>query len=98
MDVFVRSPEGIPSLPECLGKLRLRMISNRGTKVFPGSPPPILLVDWYRCRYLADEPLQHTDIVQALAELTNRGVLWMHVEKLHHVNGIALYSKAQGEE
>ncbi|MEN3027537.1 MAG: isocitrate dehydrogenase, partial [Chlorobiota bacterium] len=70
----------------------------RGTKVFPGPPPPILLVDWYRCRYLADEPLQHADIVQALAELTHRGVVWMHVEKLHHVNGTALYSKAQGEE
>ncbi len=99
MDVFVYSPDGVPRLPEQLcGKLRLRMMSNRGTKVYPGPTPPILLVDWYRCRYLADEPLQHEDIIAALSELTASGVVWMHVEKLHHVNGTALYSKAQGEE
>ncbi len=98
MDLFVRSPDGLPHLPESLGKMRLVMISNRGTKVYPGPIPPILLVDWYRCRYLADEPLEHAELVTALAELTAAGVEWMHVEKLHHVNGTALYSKAQGEE
>ncbi|GBD07422.1 Isocitrate dehydrogenase [NADP] [bacterium HR21] len=98
MDLFVRSPEGLPQLPEKLGKLQLVMISNRGTKVYPGITPPILLVDWYRCRYLAEEALTHAELAAALAELTAAGVEWMHVEKLHHVNGTALYSKAQGEE
>jgi NAD-dependent isocitrate dehydrogenase len=98
MDVFVRSPKGIPELPEQLGPLRLRMISNRGTRVYPGPPPPILLVDWYRCRYLAEHPLSRADILAALSALTQAGIEWMHVEMLHHTNGEALYSKAQGEE
>lgn len=98
IDVFVHSPKGIPKLPECLGKLRLQMISNRGTKVYPGATPPIVLVDWYRCRYLSESVLNDNDILEALSQLTSAGIVWMHVEKLHHVNGTALYSKAQGEE
>ncbi len=98
MDLFVRSPAGVPKLPERIGKLRLQMISNRGTKVYPGPTPPIVLVDWYRCRYLAEEPLSETELLEALSTLTADGVVWMHVEKLHHVNGTALYSRAQGEE
>jgi len=98
MDVFVRSREGLPALPQQLGPLQLQMISNRGTRVFPGEPPPILLVDWYRCRYLSPDPITPEQLLQALQELTAAGVRWMHVELLHHVNGTALYSRAQGEE
>jgi isocitrate dehydrogenase (NAD+) len=44
------------------------------------------------------DPITPEQLLQALQELTATGVRWMHVELLHHVNGTALYSRAQGEE
>lgn len=36
IDIFVENPNGIPKMPEQVGKLKLKMISNRGTKIYPG--------------------------------------------------------------
>ncbi len=95
VDIFVRTTD-ISLLPKSVGKLTLTMVSNRGTKIYPGDIPDIVIVDCQRCRYTAQNPLTDDDILEFLnnfpAELP-----WMHIEKLHEENGAALYSKAQGE-
>jgi isocitrate dehydrogenase len=98
VDVFVQHEGGtVPSMPESVGPFTLRMISNRGTKVWPPPTPEILLVDHFRCRYLAETAVRREDVLSALQELTSAGKEWMHIELLHKVGGEVRYSKAQGE-
>jgi NAD-dependent isocitrate dehydrogenase len=97
IDVFVRSKNGgIPALPETIGSFKLAMISNRGTKIYPGNAPDILLVDHFRCRFYADKPVQHEDVITLLTAFPKE-YPWMHVEILHKEGDNMLFSKAQGE-
>ncbi len=96
VDVFVRS-NGLPDVPDTIGPFTLQMKSNRGTKVWPGVTPNILLVDHYCCRYVAPGAITRTDAGNLIADLTSRSVDWVHVELLHTANGQVRYSKAQGE-
>ncbi|HSR52037.1 MAG TPA: isocitrate/isopropylmalate family dehydrogenase [Acidobacteriota bacterium] len=95
VDVFTRG-KGIDKLPKQVGPLELIMVSNRGTKMYPGPVPDILMVDWYRCRYLADEDVSDQQI-QDLLDKVSQAYEWMHVEKLHVSNGQQMFSRAQGE-
>lgn len=95
-DVFVEN-HGLPQMPEKIGPFTLRLISNRGTKVWPGAMPDILLVDHFRNRYIAETSVTRADVLALLQELTAMGKHWCHVELLNQVAGEARYSKAQGE-
>jgi isocitrate dehydrogenase len=105
-DVFVESP----LLPEQLGSslerlvdgssLRLKMISNRGTKVYPDGNPNIDVVDHYRCRFVRVDESSGLDRA-AVRDLVGRVEAehdWCHVELLHHFDGAPSYTKAQGED
>ncbi|MBU3678509.1 MAG: NAD-dependent isocitrate dehydrogenase [Candidatus Kapabacteria bacterium] len=96
-DVFIEHKGGLPQMPETIGPFTLRLISNRGTKVWPGPTPDILLVDHFRNRYVADSSVTRNDVLALLQELTAMGKHWCHVELLNQVAGEARYSKAQGE-
>ena len=95
-DVFIEH-RGLPLPPESIGPFTLKMMSNRGTKVWPGELPDILLVDQFRCRYYSQTEVQREDVLSLLSELTAQGLRWSHVELLHEAAGQARYSKAQGE-
>lgn len=95
LDIFVRTTD-ISLLPKSLGKLTLTMVSNRGTKIYPGEIPDIVIVDCQRCRYTSEQNLTNADILEFLQMFPSE-LPWMHIEKLHEENGVALYSKAQGE-
>lgn len=103
VDIFVENPGGIPKVPEVVGNLKLKMISNRGTKVYPGPLPKIWLVDHHRCRYVArDEQgnymnINDDEIFKLIREVSAYGIKWMHIEKLQLFDGELGYSKAQGE-
>ena len=96
-DVFVYSPNGLPAIPEQIGPFTLKLMSNRGTKVWPGKTPDILMVDQFRCRFVAPQTVSRQDIRELLAGVEAAGFDWVHVELLHHAGGEAKYSKAQGE-
>lgn len=96
LDVFVHH-DGLPKMPEQLGRFTLRLMSNRGTKVWPGPTPDILMVDHFRCRYVAENPISRQDALGVLTELTAQNVEWLHVELLWNDGGEAKYTKAQGE-
>jgi isocitrate dehydrogenase len=111
-DIFVHSA----NLPEVLGPqvekilegtpMMLKMISNRGTKVYPAGGAITDCTDQYRCRCmlrvgakkgetgdLADDVL-----LPVLAKLSAAGIRWVHLEKLQEINGESGYTKAQGED
>lgn len=103
IDIFVEYLDGLPPLPEQVGNLKLKMVSNRGTKVYPGEVPNIYLVDHHRCRYISTDEngeeakINDQDVLLLVQELSKRNIDWMHVEKLQNFDGVAGYSKAQGE-
>lgn len=95
IDIFIQS-NGMPQLPQSIGKLKLSMISNRGTKIYPGILPDILLVDCFRCRWTSSEVLSNDDILDFLNNFPKE-YTWVHIEKLHNEGETPMYSKAQGE-
>jgi len=95
-DVFIVQ-EKIPTVPETLQGLKLKNISNRGTKVWPGAAPQIQMTDCYCCRYMADSPIESQTVLKALGDIESNGFAWVHVEKLIQLDGKNAFSDAQGE-
>jgi isocitrate dehydrogenase len=80
--------------------LDIKMISNRGTQVYPGHYPRIDLIDHYRCRFVQrnkDGDLSDQHISELVTKIGAKH-RWMHIEKLQEFDGVAAYSKAQGED
>ncbi|MGE3821100.1 MAG: NADP-dependent isocitrate dehydrogenase [Isosphaeraceae bacterium] len=106
-DVFIESahdPERVGGILEGLAEgtpLKLKMISNRGTKVYPPTGAMTDCVDHHRCRFILREPsgdLGDAALIDLLGRVTASGLRWMHVEKLPEFNGEAGFTKAQGED
>ena len=104
-DIFVETglyPEQLGPVLERLAEgsaLRLKMISNRGTKVYPDGNRNIDVVDQYRCRFIrrGDEPLALA-AVRNLIGRVEAELAWCHVELLQHFDGQPSFTKAQGED
>jgi len=106
VDVFIEAdvqPEVLgPALEQAVAgaALALKIISNRGVKVFPLGATRPDCVDHYRCRFF---PRAKGDEVsdEAIADLVKRigaAHRWMHVEKLQEFDGKAGFTKGQGED
>ena len=99
-DVFV-SKEGLPAMPEKIAGLKLSLISNRGTKVWPGPTPKIHLTNVHCCRFVSAEKsgaeINASDVLNLLVGIESAGFEWVHVEKLLEINGKPGFAKAQGE-
>jgi isocitrate dehydrogenase len=105
-DVFVETDQ----LPAVLGPaltalaeghaLKLKMVSNRGTQVYPDRGTMIDCVDQYRCRFVLRDAAGELGDAQLLDLLTRVATKyrWMHVEKLQEFDGAPSYTKAQGED
>jgi len=92
VDVYVITKDGIPRF-EDYGKFKCEFISNRGTKVWPGFvSPDLLLVDWYRCRFIATDEATDKDVDVFLSELSEKW-LWSAAQKLWNYDGEPGFSK-----
>lgn len=105
-DIFIESP----LLPHELGPslerfaegtpLKLKMISNRGTQVYPPTGAMTDCVDSYRCRFILRDTagdLQDADLLALVNKIATQH-RWNHIEKMQEFNGEAGYTKAQGED
>lgn len=105
IDVFVEFKGHPRELGEQLEKLStesamyLKMISNRGTKVYPGNTQAEC-VDHWRCRFMNRNGgvIADRQIYALLHTLTDGGVNWMHIEKLKIMGNDFGFTKAQGED
>jgi isocitrate dehydrogenase len=76
----------------------LKMISNRGVKVWPEGFSETFCTDHWRCRFLADAgTMQHQKIVEILAALNRAGLDFIKTENLVAFDGQKAYSLGQGE-
>ncbi len=105
-DIFVETGQFPEQLGPALEKfaegtpLRLKMVSNRGTKVYPDGNKNIDVVDQYRCRFVRrdDSVSIGTDTIRDLLSRIEAGYPWCHVELLQLFDGQPSYTKAQGED
>jgi isocitrate dehydrogenase len=103
VDIYVESdmePKELAASVESLTKsspLRLQMISNRGTMVFPLRDRRVSLVDHFRCRFVSRDSTPNVGDAEILALLTSVGGKhrWMHVEKLQEFDGESAFSKSE---
>jgi len=106
IDVFVESK----ATPDEIGKkleeltsespFKLKMISNRGTKLYPSAGAITDTVDHWRCRFMLKQPevsIAH-GLVDSLLGQIEKSFSWMHIEKLQEFSGQAGFTKAQGED
>jgi len=105
-DIFIETghfPEQLGPVLEGLAEgspLRLKMVSNRGTKVYPDGNTNIDVVDQYRCRFIRRDdtaPIALETIRDLLARIET-AYPWCHVELLQLFDGQPSYTKAQGED
>ncbi len=106
VDVFIESLEHPAQIGETLTRmadgsgLKLKVISNRGTAVWPDTAHGTSLVDAYQCRFVIAGPVE-SDVTDAqILDLLGRisaKYRWGHIEKLQRFDGKDGFSKAQGE-
>ena len=105
-DVFVESGDQADELGASIESLvadmpvALKMISSRGTKVYPSMGAMTDYVDHWRCRFVprnGSGQLSDDDVLALLARVASRH-RWMHVEKLQEFDGEPAFTKAQGED
>lgn len=106
MDVFLDIPNN--RNPDVLGKniesiaeqfLHLKMITNRGVKVYPKGQKETFLTDHFRCRFVSPTggKIQHKDITAVLTILEAKGYDFIKTENLYEFDGVPGYSLGQGE-
>lgn len=81
--------------------LKLQMISNRGTKVYPGGLPDTFCVDHWRCRFVSanqENPvITHEQIINLLTRFKQAGFDFIKTENLYYFDGKPGFSLGQGQ-
>jgi isocitrate dehydrogenase len=82
-----------------LQTLVLQMITNRGTKVWPGGFPETFCTDHWRCRFTSPtaQALQYQDVLDLMAQVNQLGLEIIKTENLYTFNGVPGFTAAQGQ-
>lgn len=114
VDFFICDAESTPdALAERLrrasgGMLQLKLITNRGVKVWPEGFPETFCTDHWRCRFVGGDvnlgdgratytPIPKSAIVETLRSLVDAGVDVVKTENLYLFDGVRGFSLGQGE-
>jgi isocitrate dehydrogenase len=106
VDVFIhwadgeRDPEIIGAALEKIsaGGLKLKMITNRGVKVYPGGFPETFKTDHWRCRFVSESAsVTFDDVLSLLQKVHQAGFEVIKTEHLYTFDGERGYSMGQGE-
>jgi isocitrate dehydrogenase len=104
VDVFLdwseagRDPEALGRrLAACGGDLPLKMVSNRGIKVYPGGQPGIFLSDHWRARFGGDAKISAESVLALLGRVNAAGLEIIKTENLYTFDGVPGYSAELGE-
>lgn len=104
VDVFLDWGPGAPNdLGDALsrvtaGPLRLRVITNRGVKVWPDGLPETFCTDHWRCRFLADEgqAAEPGHVAELLQHVLAAGFDPIKTENLYLFDGVPGFSAVHG--
>lgn len=119
VDVFLdwveadRDPEALGALLDSLAgpEFQLKMITNRGVKVYPEGLPETFCTDHWRCRFVSrvSSFLPHREgmaqvgqvdyhhVIALLQRLSNQRLDVIKTENLYRIDGKRAYSLGQGE-
>jgi isocitrate dehydrogenase len=102
VDIYVESDLQPAALAESMQAaaaglpVKLELIANRGSSVFPDTERSVSLVDHYRCRFVCagGGDLHDRELLSLIGRIgeTHR---WMHVEKLQQFDGTDAFSRTQ---
>lgn len=106
VDIFVQSNGSAEELNQEFakltnGSLSLKMIGNRGVRVWPDAPPEMHASDQWRCRFMHKNkgegitPQQTAGLVQRLADA---GIDFIKIENLYSWDGNPGYTVTQDEQ
>ena len=106
VDVFVEAsltPEELGTHLEQLTAdlpIHLKMISNRGTKVYAPTGAMTDCVNHWRCRFVLNDAnvTLNDETILTLLPRIGAHYRWMHIEKLPEFDGAAGFTRAQGED
>jgi len=108
VDVFIDWDESDRD-PEVLAKrlhgaetdqLKLRLITNRGVKVYPGGLPETFRTDHWRCRFKSDSDetgVAYQAVLDLMQRITDAGLDIIKTENLCTFDGQPGFSMGQGE-
>jgi isocitrate dehydrogenase len=105
VDVFVHwhevKPDDLGAALESISNddLSIKMITNRGVKVWPNGFPETFCTDHWRCRFKSsdDQPISHQQIIDLLSRISAAGIDFIKTEHLCLFDGKPGYSLGQGE-
>jgi isocitrate dehydrogenase len=82
----------------------LKLITNRGVKVWPNGFPETFCTDHWRCRFLGVDregqprTVEHRDIIFLLSNLADDGVDFIKTENLCRFDGEDGFAMGQGQK
>lgn len=102
VDVFVDwNGQNVNELAEKLQSLSevapLRMITNRGVKVWPEGFEETFCTDHWRCRFESDQTMASTEIPEILQKAFGNQIEVIKTENLYEFDGEKAYSLGQGQ-
>ncbi|TYZ08318.1 NADP-dependent isocitrate dehydrogenase [Hymenobacter lutimineralis] len=114
VDIFLRwdgkQPEELGRKLEAITgrRMQLKMITNRGVKVYPDGYPETFCTDHWRCRFVAADalvsqpqpeftPVPFLDVLFLLHRLVDFGFYLIKTEHLYLLDGKRAFSLGQGE-
>jgi isocitrate dehydrogenase len=105
VDLFVHwggsDPEALAMLLHALDGevLKLKMITNRGIKVYPGGFPETFCTDHWRCRFVGPDggAVAKSEVISLLQRAEAAGVDFIKTEHLYAFDGVKAFSLGQGE-
>ena len=79
--------------------LGLKMITNRGVKVFPDGFPETFCTDHWRCRFqnTTQSLIDYRDVLKLMNDITDAGLDIIKTENLFTLDGERAYSLGQGQ-
>jgi len=105
VDLFVHwggsDPEVLAKLLHALDgeALKLKMITNRGIKVYPGGFPETFCTDHWRCRFVGLDgvAVAKSEVIALLQKAEGVGIDFIKTEHLYAFDGVKAFSLGQGE-
>lgn len=103
VDIFVDWTGPVQDLADKMSglsadKLKLKIITNRGVRVWPDTNPETFCTQSYQCRLMASgDGLSHDDVINTLSEIAQAGIDFTRAENLYSYDSHPGYSAAQGE-
>lgn len=105
VDVFLdhkdRDPDALAALLQKVNTdtLKLQMITNRGTKVWPNGFPETFCTDHWRCRFMVDnkQGVSYQCVIDLLQRTLHHKFHIIKTENLYLLDGQPAYSAGQGQ-